>query len=285
LTKYHHTEGICLRRIEFSNTSQVASFLTPDAGRLSVIAKGVTRAPRKGIRTGFDLLGRYELVYAARRTTSLQNLTYRWLREDFRGVRRSLERLLCGYYAAELGLDFAAEGEPCPPLYDAVLRSLRRFAAGRKLGTTVLMLELAALREQGAVPRFDACAACGKPLPSRGRVAFSFADGGPLCRGCEGRSQPGGTRGTPSAPPRSQGPKAPAELLRVLAVLSANPDAEPPALGPEETVAMSALLRMHMRFLLGKELRMWKYLQGQKLTRSLDRLRRSIRARRARRAG
>jgi len=282
LARYHHTEGICLRRLQFSNTSQVASFLTPDAGRLSVIAKGVTRASRKGIRTGFDLLGRYELIYTTRRTSSLQNLTYRWLREDFRGMRGSLERLLCGYYAAEIGLNFAAEGEPCSSLYECVLKSLRHFAAGKRLGTTVLMLELAALREQGAVPRCDACAACGKPLPTRGRVAFSPADGGSLCRACEAerltRSKGVGRRPSPTLWRARSRPRA--ELLKALAVLSAHPDAQPPAFGSQETLAMSALLRLHTRFLLGKELRMWNYLQDQKLTRSLQRLRRQTRSRR-----
>lgn len=265
MANYHHTEGICLRRIEYSNTSQVASFLTPDSGRLSVMAKGVTRAPKRGIRTGFDLLGRYELIYTERRAGTLQNLTYRWLREDFRDMRLALERVLCGYYAAELALNFVAEGDPCPALYELMLRSLRRFATGRGLGATVLGLELGVLREHGSLPRFDACAECGQGLPGRGPVAFSPASGGPLCRKCEAdlRGAQGGRLTT-----------AGGETLRGLAALGAGGDGERgPAPKAESALAMSALLRFHMRDLLGKELRMWKYLQRRELSRSLRRLR------------
>jgi len=273
MAKYHHTEGICLRRIDYSNTSQVASFLTPDAGRLSVMAKGVTRAPKRGVRTGFDLLARYELIYAERSIGTLQNLTQRWLLESFRALQDALDRALCGYYAAELVLNFTAESEPCPGLYALVLDVLRRFASGGALATNVLVVELAALREHGSSPRFDACAACGKGLPEKGAVLFSPADGGPLCRSCEGELRPGlRKRTTPAG----------ADLLRGLSVLDAcvgermrRPADSPPAPPvAEQATAMSALLRFHMRDLLGKELRMWPYFERRLLSRSLTALHR-----------
>jgi len=273
MAKYHHTEGICLRRIDYSNTSQVASFLTPDAGRLSVMAKGVTRAPKRGVRTGFDLLARYELIYTERPGGALQNLTQRWLRESFRGLQDALDRALCGYYAAELILNFTAEGEPCPGLYAVMLQVLRRLASGRALGANVLVAELAVLREHGSSPRFDACAECGKGLPARGAVLFSPADGGPLCKNCEKELRPSlRKRTTPAG----------ADLLRGLSVLDAyvrermqRPGESPPAPPvTEQAPAMSALLRFHMRDLLGKELRLWPYFERRLLSRSLAALHR-----------
>ena len=267
MARYHHTEGICLRRIDYSNTSQVAAFLTPDSGHLSFMAKGVKRAPKKGIATEFDLLGRYEILYTTRRSSALNNLTYRWLREDFRGMRRRIERILCGYYAAELALNFTAEGQPCPALYNVMLESLRAFARGEQLGINVLRLEIAALREHGSQPTLDVCAECGSALPERGAVPFNPAAGGALCASCEadvhGR-----------LPLRSTHVRG--ELLRALACFSADP-ADPTLaseLTPRRTVALSTVLRVHMRWLLGKELRLWKYLQGREMSRSLTRLRR-----------
>ena len=266
MATYLHTEGICLRRIDYSNTSQVASFLTPDVGRLSVMAKGVTRAPKRGIRTGFDLLGRYELVYTRRRSGSLQNLTYRWLREDFRGIQGGLNRILCGYYAAELVLSLCAEDDPCPALYALLARSLRTFAGGRRLGIAALLLELGVLREQGVCPAFDACVGCGRRVPERGTVLFSPAAGGPLCRRCR-------QRGGAAEDPRAR--TARASQLRTLGDLASCEDVEAaPRLTPGQTVAAGALLRFYMRDLLGKELRLWKYMQRRHLSRSLQRLRR-----------
>ncbi len=263
MAEYHRTEGICLRRFAYSNTSQVAGFLTPDQGRLSFIAKGITRAPKKGIRTGLDLLGRYGLVYTRRPAGSLQNLTDQWLREEFRGLRCSLPRLLCGYYAAELALSFTVEGDPCPRLYAATLDALRRFAAGRGLGLTAVRLELAILREHGSLPAFDRCVVCGRDLPARGAVTFSAPDGGPLCRRCEEPQQ------GDSIPLR-------ADLLGHLHALATG--AEEPDLTSRQVLALSTALRFQMRYILGRELRMWNYLQRRRLTRSLRHARRHARS-------
>ncbi len=259
MANYLTTEGICLRRIPYSNTSQVAGFLTPDVGRLSVLAKGVTRAPKKGVRTGFDLLARYGIVYTQRPDRSLQTLTDRWLKDDFRGLRRSLPRLLCGYYAAELALNFTMEGDPCPRLYRVTLETLRGFASGERLGAGVLRLETEMLREHGALPSFDRCVRCGCELPDRALIVFSASEGGTLCPDCE-EPETGNT-----IPLRS-------DLLADLQALAAGGEAS--GVSARRIVALSTVVRFQMRYLLGKELRMWKYLQRRRLSKALRRLRR-----------
>ncbi len=249
-----------MRRLAYSNTSQVACFLTREGGRLSFLAKGATRAPRRGVRTGIDLLGRYELIYTQRDPNSLQNLTYCWLREGFRGVREALPAVVCGYYAAELVLNFTAESDPCPRLYGAMVETLRRLAEGRRLGLAILEFEVAVLREHGTLPAFDRCCSCGRGLPGTGIVVFSPDEGGVVCRRCEGETGP------------PYGVPVRAALVRNLSRLVGG--GEPEALSPRTTVAMSAVLRSHMRHLIGRELRMWKYLQRRELTRSLRRARR-----------
>ncbi len=262
MARYHHTQGICLRRVAYSNTSQVAGFLTRDGGRLSFMAKGVTRAPKKGIRTGFDLLGLYDLVFTVRRSSSLHNLTQRSLVDGFRGIRATLERTLCGYYAAELALNFTIEGQPCPDYFRLIRWGLERLAAGGALGVTVLALELGSLHEHGSLPTFAACAVCGGPLPVRGGVRFSAPDGGALCRRCES----GGDRYR-----RGDVKVARAEHLTMLSALAESDPTETETLSvrPQDTLAMSALVRHHVRYLLGKELRMWRYLERRHMSRSL----------------
>lgn len=260
MARYQHTEGICLRRLDYSNTSQVATFLTLESGRLSFLAKGATRAPRKGIRTGFDLLERYELVYTTRHSGSLLNLTDRSMLESFAPLRRTLEQTLCAYYAAELVLNFAVDTDPCPRLYAALLEALRRLSAGDRLGLTVLLLELATLREQGQCPTFDECVTCrGKLL---GREVFSPADGGPLCKRCAQAVQ-----GSPLTPLlRTAG-----RHLELLASLATSPclDIASTEVRPRDVVAAGRILRFHMRYLLGREMRMWKYMQDRHMSKAL----------------
>ncbi len=286
--RYHHTEGVCLRRLDFSNTSQIATFLTPDAGRMSFMAKGATRAPRRGIRCGFDLLARYDIIYTTPRSGSLQNLTARSMLESFHPMRGALERMLCGYYAAELALNFTSEADPCPGLYGTLVESLRGFAAGERLGLGVLLLELAALKEHGTCPAFDECASCqgrlreggragemGRGARGEGRLAsFSPSHGGPLCRRC--------VRGIPAGPATPLLPVS-TRRLALLADLAAHPTrrADAGSIPPKHIVAAGRLLRFHMQYLLGKELRMWKYLQQRHMSRTLERIRRAARAERA----
>jgi DNA repair protein RecO len=270
MARYNRTEGICLRRLDYSNTSQVATFLTPDQGCLSFLAKGVTRAPRKGIRRGFNLLGRYELIYTQRRTGTLRNLTHRNLLEAFGGIRKALAQLLCGYYAVELALSFTIEGDSCPEFYKALLKALRRFDRGENLGLSVLVLELAALREHGSCPSFGACVECGRKVQGSGRLLFSPAQGGPLCRTCGHRLHSEG--GGPAL-------SASARDVAFLAGLAAHPPAYPGRVRvpPEQVAAASRMLRFHIRYVLGRELRMWRYLQDGHLGRILARLRRGRR--------
>jgi len=264
---YYRTEGVCLRRLPFSNTSQVATFLTPDRGRLAFLAKGVLRAPKRGVSCGFELLGRYELIFTERRTGSLHNLTKNFLIEPFQGTRDAIERSLCAYYAAELMLEFATENEPYPHLYELLLSSLRRFEKGEDLGLSVLLLEIGVLREQGICPVFSACVECGGKLPTRGRVLFSPSHAGPLCAAC--------VRALPTSP-QPWGVPVSVGRIALLDRLSRQtmPGTDSPDIRPDDIVAASRLLRFHMRYRLSKELRMWKYLQERHLSRSLRRLRR-----------
>jgi DNA repair protein RecO len=253
VAKYQRTEGLCLRRLDYSDTSQVASFLTPGAGRQSFMAKGVWRAPKRGIRCAFELLGRYELIYTERRYGSLLNLTGRSLLEGFLGLRQSLDRILCGYYAAELSLDFTAEDQPCAEFYELVLESLRRFETGQNLGLSVLLLEIGALKEYGSCPAFDACAECDRKLALSGRLLFSPSNGGPLCQECGRRMY---------QEPTAYAFPVDARKLALLSELASQPPTRPERVSvePEQIAEASRILRLQMRYLLGKELRMWKHL-------------------------
>jgi len=256
MTRYIHTEGICLSRRDWSDTSQIVCMLTPDRGRVSLIVKGATRAPRLGVRRGIDLLGRYDFVYTTRRAGSLQNLTERSLLEGFRGMHAGLESLLCGYYAAELAMHFTIEANPSPRFYGHVLGALRGFDAGEPLGLGVLRLEMAVLHEHGTAPWLDDCARCNATLPETGKLRLSPIDGGVLCPDCTGQGA--------TMPLR-------ASLLPELRNLSRDP-VSAVITGPRRILAMSRALRYLMRDHLHRELRMWRYLHGRRLSRSLYRM-------------
>lgn len=266
MARYTRTEGICLRRIDYSNTSQVATFLTPDGGRLPFMCKGIKRSPKKGISRGLELGARYSLVFFKSRRSSLYTLTDHSMLESYRGARQAIERILCVYYAVELMRSFTSEGDPCSELYGLLADSLGRFSRGECLGLSVLFLELGVLQDYGSLPTFDACAECGRDLRENGRLTFSAFHGGPLCRPCSREIHH----------PRGSTIPVRARRLRILASLCSHPTGRlhEISLPPKEIVAASRLVRFHMRYLMGKEFTMWKYLHGRHLSRSLRRIRR-----------
>ena len=267
MSSRHNTEGICLRRVDYSETSQVATFLVPDAGRPGFIAKGAKRAPKKGIKRGFDLLCRYELSYTRRPHGSLHNLLNWQLVESFQGIRSSLERIMHGYAATELMLNFAIEEQPCPHLYSTFLDTLRRFASGRDCGTALLLLEMETLRLDGTLPRFTECGHCGAEVSGPGQVLFSALEGGPICERC----------GRDRTLRRAGILKVDGAHLSIAGRLARRRSIDPAKLKltAEQVGGISRVLRHHIQFLLGKKLRTWPYLEPSALPRLFERVRRA----------
>ena len=56
-------QAIVLRRLDYSETSQVLVFLTREHGLQRLIAKGIKRSTKKKYATGIDLLERGRLVF------------------------------------------------------------------------------------------------------------------------------------------------------------------------------------------------------------------------------
>lgn len=228
------------------------------------MAKGVKRAPRKGVKCGFDLLCRYDLVYAERRRSALHTLTERYLWESFREMRGALERVIHGYYAAELVLNLTAEGQPCPLLYELLLATARRIAGGGNLALSILLLEIGALREQGWLPVFDVCVVCGTRLGRRRSLLFSPDLGGAVCGRCRKALDEGVAQ-------RATLAKS-GDLMTLHSLVKHPPRRiERVTVPPDVVLNMSRLLRWQIAYLLGKKLAMWKHLQKLTLASSTPR--------------
>ncbi len=265
-------EGICLKRIDYGNSSQIVSFLAPDSGRTDCMYKGAWRSPGKGISYGVDLAGRYRIDYRQGRSSGLDTLQGCSMLEHFSGLRFSVERAICGFYAIELMLNFTAHDQDCRELYAFLLAALRRFASGESLGMGVLELEFAVLEHHGSRPDFAFCALCHCEPGQVGVSCFSAQHGGYLCVKCGGDVF--NDKSFPYYPLREDTVLLLARICRGEAVTGISEK-------PAGIVAASKVLRHHIKWLLGRELRMWKYLHDRHYSRSLA----DIRAHRSRTPG
>lgn len=178
--------GICLRKTEYSETSQILVLFTRRYGLLRVIAKGAHRRTKAGASKfdgGLDLLDVGDAVFTDNAAKDLATLCEWGLREGHLQLRKTLRGLYLSQYAAELvGLMFE-EHDPHPALFDRLAMTVPELASDRR-EETFLAFELDLLREAGYLPELNQCVECGKTL-GREAVFFSPQSGGIVCSTCE----------------------------------------------------------------------------------------------------
>jgi DNA repair protein RecO (recombination protein O) len=175
--------AIVLRLVEFSETSLVVTLFTRDFGKISALAKGARR-PKGPFEAALDLLALVRVVFLHKSSDALDLLTEAKLERRFRAAARDLNRLYAGYYVAELLAEMTDENDPHPELFDAANEALESLDGDAPVATTLLRLELAALRLLGHSPSLEECVGCGAVVAGNGRVSFGLIAGGVLCPKC-----------------------------------------------------------------------------------------------------
>jgi DNA repair protein RecO (recombination protein O) len=178
---------ICLRKVEYSETSQILLLFRRSHGLGRVIAKGAHRVTKTGASKfggGIDLLDLGEAVFTHRPEKDLATLTEWKLREGHLDLRRTLRGMHLAFYAAELVGLLIEEHDPHPDLFDKLEQVLLELA-GPRVEQAFLAFELDLLKATGYLPSMDACISCGTGIDARSAAAFEAARGGILCRNCE----------------------------------------------------------------------------------------------------
>ena len=181
---------ICLRRTEFSETSQILTLFARGHGIVRAIAKGAHRRTKAGASKfdgGVDLLDAGDAVFTHDPGKDLATLTEWSLRDGHLGLRKSLRGMYLGLYVAELVGRLVEEHDPHPDLFDRLVATLDELQTPRH-EETFLAFQLDLLRETGYLAELSSCASCGASVgDGRGEPCFfSPAQGGVVCRHCEG---------------------------------------------------------------------------------------------------
>jgi DNA repair protein RecO (recombination protein O) len=178
---------ICLRKYEYSETSQILSLFSRDQGLVRVIAKGAHRRTKAGAGKfdgGVDLLDVGDAVFLHDPAKELGTLTEWSLHEGNLALRRSLRAVYLAQYAAELTGLLIEEHDPHRHLFDR-LEALLADLPTPRVEEAFLAFELDLLRETGYLAELGACAACGNRVGDREACYFSAAQGGLICRNCQ----------------------------------------------------------------------------------------------------
>jgi DNA repair protein RecO (recombination protein O) len=173
-----HDQGIILRSYPFGEADRVVIALSPNHGKLRMVAKGVRKTKsRFGGRlepfTHVDLV-----LYEGR---NLDTITQVAILEGFPTLRSDLDRVLAAGTMVETVDAVAQEGESAIRLFLVLQRGLRALEAAPAHADLITAFLLKAADVVGFAPALDMCAACGG---RENLLRFSFAAGGTVCEDC-----------------------------------------------------------------------------------------------------
>ena len=179
--------AVALRRVDYSETSQVLVVFTREHGKQRLIAKGIKRGTKKRVATGVDLLESGELVWSRREGSdaTLGTLT-EWRQENaFTGLRSDLARLYGGQYAVEIVSLLTEEGDPHPATYAGLIETLAALCTTNETLDCVVSFQIGLLDEVGLLPSLTECMNCRRPRTGGMGQYLSSGLGGLVCRDCE----------------------------------------------------------------------------------------------------
>jgi DNA repair protein RecO (recombination protein O) len=180
-------QGICIRAVDYSETSQVVTFMTAEHGKVGTMAKGSKR-PKSPFGGRIELLSYGALVLVDNPNAKLATLTEFQPRFDIvQGISRSLGAYHSALLATELLDKLTGDRDPHAELYQEFLQFLQEVLASKEVLASLIRFQWALLREIGLQPVVDQCANCRTPFtPKWPEIYFSSLANGLVCRDCEG---------------------------------------------------------------------------------------------------
>ena len=177
--------GLCIRALDYSETSQIVTFFTRATGKISAIAKGSKR-PKSAFDGPIEVFSHGKIVFSDSTREKLAVLTEFEQQPGLDSLRTNLFTLNCSLFAAELVSNLTDEYDPHPQLFDSFLQFLQNANEHRDTLVSLILFQLSLLKEVGLRPILNACVNC-KNLFSADwpQVYFSSSANGLICRDCQ----------------------------------------------------------------------------------------------------
>jgi DNA repair protein RecO (recombination protein O) len=260
--------AVVVRTLDYGEADRIVTFVTPDVGRLTGIAKGA-RKSRRRFGAALELFTFVQLTYFEKPTFELVRLESADIVAAFPDLRRDLAKIAHAAYLVELAGRAVQPREPAFRLFRLLVETLGALDREPADDTRLRAFELRLLALLGYHPELRRCARCRRPRPADGRFRVSLQAGGLLCRTCSGDSHwDGAALAADPAPRGSAGPRGPGGLSDYVTVsgrlldrmadlldVEGEAPASPLTLDPEEAAEARALLPRFVSAHLGAEMK------------------------------
>ena len=193
--------AICIRAVDYSETSQVVTFFARQSCKIGAIAKGSKR-PKSAFDGPIEILSHGKIIFAESGREKLATLTEFepvYDGPDYVGPRSDVFVVNCCLFAAELLNHLTHDHDPHPDLFDSFLHYLQNAVQWRKpslagyetrhrMLAALILFQLGLLKEIGLQPILNACVNCKTRYEIRDasdEYYFSSSANGLICRDCE----------------------------------------------------------------------------------------------------
>lgn len=178
--RVYGSEAIALKRMDYGEADRIITMLTPDHGKLRLMAKGVRRSTSR-MAGHLELFSHAHIMIARGRELDLA--TQASTVEPFRGVREDLVKSSHAYHFGELVDAFLEDRDPHRDVFLLLRDALAALEAGALPDLVARHFELRLLSEVGFRPELSACLRCREAIrPELNH--YSVALGGVLCPPC-----------------------------------------------------------------------------------------------------
>jgi DNA repair protein RecO (recombination protein O) len=177
------TDAIVLSRFALGEADRVLTIVTPELGKLKVIAKGV-RKPSSRLGGTVEPFAELRLQLAHGRTFEVVTqaaVSHAWLR-----LRDSLESAATAWYLAEVADRSLEERHAAEPIYLLLRRAYELLDAGMAPGRVARWYETRLMDELGQRPEVDRCVECDRTLEPTETFRWVPPLGGLVCERCPG---------------------------------------------------------------------------------------------------
>ena len=174
-------QAVCIREIDWSETSQVVALLTESHGVVRGLAKGSKRTSAGAVARfsgGIEVLTLGQVVGTTRPSSDLAQLTEWDLQDDFHHLRTSFDAQMLGFYAADITAALVGEGDAHPRLLAALTCMLAGLAEPASRDAALLCYQCRLVTDCGYQPDLQRDVHEDKPLPDRATYGFDARAGG-----------------------------------------------------------------------------------------------------------
>jgi DNA repair protein RecO (recombination protein O) len=194
--------AICIRAVDYSETSQIVTLFARDTGKIGAIAKGSKR-PKSKFDGPIEILSHGQILFADSNKEKLATLTEFQQQPTLLNLHKNLFALYCCYFAAELVDGLTDDCDPHPELFESLIQFLQNVNDQRGTGddrrgmlALLILFQLSLLNSVGLKPILSHCVNCKtkyEACPERSRrirdaryeYYFSSSANGLICRDCE----------------------------------------------------------------------------------------------------